>query len=157
MLVVLKPTFEDLNLFLGTPRGELNYQLAFLAYGAAQFLLAGLAILYVPHNIWPWALTQIFIVAVGIIQLFYPFLTYYGAWLLFMSATGGVVGGGIANTSYKVADDFRKCGETDDVRAFAMSYAGLGNFCGDVLGWGLAILVQKLVEQNLIGPLHGPL
>ena len=79
MLVVLTPTFEDLNLFLGTPRGELNFQLGFLAYGAAQFLLAGLAILYVFPNIWLWALTQIFIVAVGIIQLFYPFLTCYGA------------------------------------------------------------------------------
>ena len=74
-----------------------------------------------------------------------------------MSATGGVVGGRIANTNYKVADDFWKCGETDDVRAFAMSYAGLDDFSGDVLGWGLAILVQKLVEQNLVGPVHGPL
>lgn len=157
MLVGLTPTFEDLHLFLGTPRDELNYQLSFLAYGAAQFLLAALAILYVLPNIWLWALTQVFIVAVGIIQLFYPFLTYYGAWLLFMFATGGVVGGGIANTNYKVADDFRKRGETDDVRAFAMSYAGLGNFGGDVLGGGLAILVQKLAKQHLVGPVHGPL
>lgn len=157
MLVGLTPTFEDLELFPGTPRDELNYQLSFLAYGAAQFLLAGLAILYVLPNIWLWALTQVFIVAVGIVQLFYPFLTNYGAWLLFMFATGGVVGGGIANTNYKVAEDFGKCGETDDVRAFAMSYAGLGNFGGDVLGGGLAILVQKLAEQHLVGPVHGPL
>ena len=34
--------------------------------------------------------------------------------------------------------------EEDDVRAFAMSYGGLGNFAGDALGGGLAILVQKL-------------
>lgn len=157
MIVGLAPTFEDLDLFPDAPRGELNYQLCFLAYGAAQFLLAGLAIFHVLPNIWLWALMQVFIVAVGIVQLFYPFLTYYGVWLLFMFATGGVNGGGIANTNYKVADDFRKRGETDDVRAFAMSYAGLGNFGGDVLGGGLAILVQKLAEQRLVGAIHGPL
>ena len=153
----LAPTFEDLNSFRNAPRGELNYQLDFLAYGAAQFLLAGLAILYKLPTIWLWALTQVFIVAVGIVQLFYPFLTYYGIWLLFMFATGGVVGGGIANTNYKVADDFRKRGETDDVRAFAMSYGGLGNFGGDVLGGGLAILVQRLAEQHLVGRARGGL
>lgn len=151
MLVGLTPTFEDLNLFPGTQRGELNYQLSFLAYGAAQFLLAGSAILYVLPNIWLWALAQVFIVAVGIVQLFYPFLTYYGVWLLFMFATGGIVGGATANTNYKVADDFRKRGETDDVRAFAMSYAGLGNFAGDVVGGSLAIMVQKLAAQRLAG------
>ena len=59
-----------------------------------------------------------------------------------MFATGGVVGEGSTNTSYKVAEDFRKRGEEDDARAFAMSYGGLGKFAGDVIAGGLAILVQ---------------
>ena len=157
VLVGLAPTFGDLKSFRDAPRGKLNYQLDFLAYGAAQFLLAGLAILYVLPTVWLWALTQVLIVAVGIIQLFYPFLTYYGIWLLFMFAAGGVVGGGIANTNFKVADDFRRRGEADEVRAFAMSYAGLGNFGGDVLGGSLAILVQRLAERGLVGRAGGGL
>ena len=153
----LAPTFQDLNSFLDAPSGALNYQLDFFMYGAAQFLLAGLAIFRAFPIIWFWALAQVFVVAIGITQLFYPFLTYYGVWLIFMFATGGVVGGGVTNTNYKVADDFRKRGEEDDVRAFAMSYGGLGNFAGDVLGGGLAILVQKLAEAHLAARTRGGL
>ena len=153
----LAPTFQDLNSFRDAPSGALNYQLDFFMYGAAQFLLAGLAIFRSFPVIWLWALAQLFVVAIGISQLFYPFLTYYGVWLIFMFATGGVVGGGVTNTNYKVADDFRKRGEEDDVRAFAMSYGGLGNFAGDVLGGGLAILVQKLAAENLAVRAHGGL
>lgn len=153
----LAPTFQTLNSFRNAPSGELNYQLAFFMYGAAQFLLAGLAIFRAFPMIWLWALAQVVIVAVGITQLFYPFLTYYGVWLIFMFATGGVVGGGVTNTNYKVADDFRRRGEEDDVRAFAMSYGGLGNFAGDVLGGGLAILVQKLATEHMAVRTHGGL
>lgn len=153
----LAPTFQDLNSFRNAPGGALNYQLDFFMYGAAQFLLAGLAIFRALPVIWLWALAQVFVVAIGITQLFYPFLTYYGVWLIFMFATGGVVGGGVTNTNYKVADDFRKRGEGDDVRAFAMSYGGLGNFAGDVLGGGLAILVQKLATEHMAARKDGGL
>lgn len=153
----LAPTFQDLNSFRDAPSGALNYQLDFFMYGAAQFLLAGLAIFRAFPVIWLWALAQVFVVAIGITQLFYPFLTYYGVWLIFMFATGGVVGAGVTNTNFKVADDFRKRGEEDDVRAFAMSYGGLGNFAGDVLGGGLAILVQKLASEHLAARKHGGL
>ena len=153
----LAPTFQDLNSFRGAPNGALNYQLDFFMYGAAQFLLAGLAIFRAFPIIWLWALAQVFVVAIGIIQLFYPFLTYYGVWLVFMFATGGVVGGAVTNVNYKVADDFRRRGEEDDVRAFAMSYGGLGNFAGDVLGGGLAIFVQKMATEHLAVRKHGGL
>ena len=153
----LAPTFQDLDTFKGAPKGSLNYELNFLMYGAAQFLLAGLAIFHAFPMIWMWALAQIFIIAIGIIQLFYPFLTYYGVWLIFMFTTGGIVGGGVTNTNYKVAEDFRKRGEEDDVRAFAMSYGGLGNFAGDLMGGGLAILVEKLATDHLAMRKHGGL
>lgn len=153
----LAPTFQDLNSFRDAPNGALNYQLDFFMYGAAQFLLAGLAIFRAFPVIWLWALAQVFVVSIGITELFYPFLTYYGVWLIFMFATGGVVGGGVTNTNYKVADDFRRRGEEDDVRAFAMSYGGLGNFAGDVLGGGLAILVQKMATEHLAVKKHGGL
>lgn len=88
----LAPTFQDLNSFRNAPSGALNYQSDFFMYGAAQFLLASLAIFRALPIIWLWALAQIFVVAIGTIQPFYPFLTYYGVWRIFMFATGGVVG-----------------------------------------------------------------
>ena len=155
----LAPTLATLHTFKGAPggNGTLDYQIDFLIYGAAQFLLSGLAIFCKFPVIWFWALTQLFIVGVGIIQLFYPFLNYYGVWLIFMFATGGIVGGGVTNTNYKVANDFKNKGESADVRAFAMSYGGLGNFGGDVLGGGLAILVQKLALEHVAVRAHGGL
>ena len=157
VLAGLAPIFGSLNTFKGTPSGALNYQLDFLLYGTAQCSLSALAIFCKFPVIWFWALTQLFIVAMGIIQLFYPFLTYYGVWLIFTFATGGIVGGGVTNTNYKVANDFKIKGETADVRAFAMSYGGLGNYGGDVLGGGLAILVQRLALDHLAIRVHGGL
>ena len=126
-------------------------------YGAAQFLVAGLAIWYQFPRIWFWALTQVVVVAIGLVQLFCPFLTHYGVWLVFMFATGGVVGGAVANTNFRVAEDFRRRGQPDDVRAFAMSVGGLGNFAGDVLGGGLAVLVQRLAGERLAVRANGGL
>ena len=157
VLAGLAPTFGTLNTFKGAPSGALNYQLDFLLYGAAQFLLAGLAMFCKFPVIWFWALTQLFIVTMGTIQLFYPFMTYYGVWLIFMFGTGGIVGGGVTNTNYKIASDFQLRGESSDVRAFAMSYGGLGNFGGDVLGGGLAILVQRLAIEHLAARTYGGL
>jgi len=58
----------------------------------------------------------------------------------------------VTNTNYKVAEYFRKSGESEDIRAFAMSYGALGNLAGDALGGGLAVLVQVLAETHL--PVH---
>lgn len=92
---------------------------------------------------------QCIVVIIGIVQLFAPFLTYYPVWLLFIFVAGGIVGGSVTNTNFKVAEDFRKSGESDDVRAFAMSYGGLGNFAGDSLGGAFAVMAQKLAESRL--------
>ena len=156
LLTGLAPTFTTLDTFRGAPGGELNYQLDFLFYGAAQFLSSGFAMFYKSQVIWFWTLAQLFIVATGIIQLFYPFLTHYSVWLVCMFATGGILGGGVANTNYKIANDFLMKGESADVRAFAMSYGGLGNFAGDVLGGGLAILVQRLALEHLAPHTESP-
>lgn len=99
--------------------------------------------------IWAWSLTQLFLAVVGIVQLWYPFLTYYGLWVMWMFMVGACVGGGVTNTNYKIAEDFRRAGEPDEVRSFAMSYAGLGNFGGDALGGGLGLVMQVLASKSM--------
>ena len=59
------------------------------------------------------------------------------------------MGGAVTNTNYKIAEDFRKSGESEDVRAFAMSYGSLGNFAGDAIGGALAVAVQTLAVAHL--------
>lgn len=89
------------------------------------------------------------IVVLSTVQLFEPFLTYFGVWIMFIFLIGGLVGGGVTNTNYKIADDFRRRGESEDVRSFAMSYGGLGNFGGDAVGGALAVVVQILATKHL--------
>jgi MFS family permease len=89
------------------------------------------------------------ILTIGVIQLFKPFLTYYGVWIVFLFLVGACVGGGVTNTNYKIARDFQRAGEPDEVRSFAMSFAGLGNFGGDAIGGALATMVQQLALQHL--------
>ncbi|KAL9092401.1 MAG: hypothetical protein Q9159_000909 [Coniocarpon cinnabarinum] len=145
----LSATFQQLNTFKRAPEGQLNYQLDFLAYGAAQFLFSTCASFLKLPAIYGWAVVMLTVVAIGIVQLFEPFLTYYGVWVMFMFVTGGVVGGSVANTNHKVADEFEKMNAGDEVRSFAMSYGGLGNFLGDTVGGVLAIVVQKLATAHL--------
>lgn len=66
-----------------------------------------------------------------------------------MFLVGGCVGGGVSNTNYKIAYDFRKAGEPDEVRSFANRYAGLGNFGGDALGGALGLVIQTIVSKGL--------
>ena len=89
------------------------------------------------------------IAVLGVVQLFRPFLRYYAVWAVLMFFVGGLVGGGVTNTNYKLADDFRKKGEPEEVRSFAMSYGGLGNFGGDAIGGGIAIAAEVLSIRNL--------
>ena len=154
----LAPTFGTLNTFKGAPSSDaLGFEIDYLLYGVGQFLGSGVAMFWKFPLIWLFALTQLILMVVAIIQLFAPFLTYYGVWLVVMFAVGTVVGGGVTNTNYKVADDFHGKGETEDVRSFAMSYGGLGNFGGDALGGGLAIIAQKLAVAHLKVRSHGGL
>lgn len=119
------------------------------AYGSAQFIFSTLSALRPMPNIWAWSLVQLFLAVVGIIQLWHPFLTYYGVWVLWMFMVGACVGGGVTNTNYKIAEDFRRSGEPDEVRSFAMSYAGLGNFGGDALGGALGLVIQVLASRSM--------
>ncbi|KAK2031322.1 hypothetical protein LX32DRAFT_691728 [Colletotrichum zoysiae] len=87
----------------------MQFRLAFLSYGAAQFLFGALSR--------------------------YPFLRRYGVWGVFVPfMTGACVGGGVANANFKIGQDFRRGGESGEVRNFAMIFAGVGNFDGDALG-----------------------
>ena len=43
----------------------------------------------------------------------------------------------------------RKRGEPEEVRGFAMSYGGLGNFLGDVIGGAIAVAIQQLSARYL--------
>lgn len=76
--------------------------------------------------IWIWTGAEIALTTIALIQIWHPFLTHFGVWFVFMFFIGGCVGGSVTNTNYKIAEDFRKAGEPDEVRSFANSYAGLG-------------------------------
>ncbi|KAI1481940.1 hypothetical protein F4774DRAFT_407379 [Daldinia eschscholtzii] len=143
------PSLQTLNRFRVAPAGDLQFQLAFLSYGSAQFLLSSLSAIYQIPLVWIWTGTEVTLLVIGIIQLFYPFLTYYGIWIVVMFLVGGCVGGGVTNTNYKIAQDFLLAGEPDEVRSFAMSFAGLGNFGGDALGGALGVMVQQLATKHL--------
>lgn len=87
---------------------------------------------------------------IGLLQFAYPFLHYYGVWVLMLFLTGACVGGGVTNTNYKISEDFRRSGESDEVRSFAMSFAGVGNFGGDALGGALGVMVQQIATKALL-------
>lgn len=120
-----------------------------LSYGTAQFLFSMLSALRPIPLVWIWTGVQITVMVIGLLQLAYPFLTYYGVWIIMLFLTGACVGGGVTNTNHKIAEDFRRAGEDDEVRSFAMSFAGLGNFGGDALGGAFAILVEVLATRAL--------
>lgn len=60
------------------------------------------------------------------------------------------MGGSVTNTNYKIAQDFRKAGEPDEVCSFANSYAGLGNFGGDALGGAIGLAIELTVVKRLM-------
>ncbi|KAL1967378.1 hypothetical protein VTN77DRAFT_3163 [Rasamsonia byssochlamydoides] len=145
----LVPTFLALRTFKAAPEGDLNYQLNFLIYGTATFIFSLVSMVRAFPQIWLWATMQWVLVTIGIIQLFVPFLNYFAVWIIFIFVIGGIVGGANTNTCYKIAEDFRRKGEPEVVRSFAMSYGVLGNFAGDAIGGGIAVLVQRVAESNL--------
>ena len=99
--------------------------------------------------LWGWAIIQCIVVAIGIANLFHPFLTYLPIWLFLTFLIGGFEGAAVTNTNYKIADDLRKSGDREEVRAFAMSYGGLGSFLGDAIGGGISVAIQELSKRYL--------
>ncbi|KAF4303876.1 Batten's disease protein Cln3 [Botryosphaeria dothidea] len=148
------PCLMFLRAFKKVPQGELQYELSYLAYGTAQFLFSTISNICPLSNVWLWAALQTALVVISIVQLFEHFLTYFGVWIIFIFFHGGIIGASLTNTSYKIAEDFRENGEAEDVRAFAMSYGGLGSAVGDIVGGGLAIMVQRLAFMKLPVKVH---
>ncbi|KAK2038821.1 hypothetical protein LZ31DRAFT_635132 [Colletotrichum somersetense] len=144
------PTLQELGTFEDAPDGDMQFQLAFLSYGAAQFLFSTLSSLRPSPHIWVWTGIQVAVMAIGLIQFAYPFLRYYGVWVFVLFMTGACVGSGVTNTNFKIGEDFRRSGESDEVRSFAMSFAGVGNFGGDALGGALGVMVQQIATKALL-------
>lgn len=168
----LSPSFQNLNLLRGSPEGDLQFeiyctyqefaplilyrpsadnsyvQLDF-CYGLGQFSFSALSMKIRMTFIWGWAAVQMAVVTIGIVHLCYPFLGYYSVWAVLMFIVGACVGGGVTNTNYKIADEFRRQNQPEEVRSYAMSYGGLGNFGGDALGGCLAILIEVLARKHL--------
>ncbi|KAL0260301.1 battenin CLN3 protein [Diplodia seriata] len=141
----LAPVFMYRYSFAAAPLGELQFQLSYLAYGIAQFLSSFLP-RPSPRLLWLWPALQSVLIALSLVQVTHPFFTYYGVWIMFVFLHGAVVGAAVVNTSRAIDADFRRRGEPDEVRAFAVSYGGgLGSVIGDFLGGGFAIMVQRLV------------
>lgn len=133
-----------------TPRGPfMTNTHAVFAYGSAQFLFSVLVAVKPIPNIWIWTGTELVLTAIVLTQLWYPFLTHFGVWFVIMFLVGGCVGGSVTNTNYKIAQDFRNAGESDEIRSFVNSYAGLGNFGGDALGGVLGLVIEVVVAKGL--------
>ncbi|KAI0538361.1 hypothetical protein GGR58DRAFT_526128 [Xylaria digitata] len=145
----LAPSLQTLNRFKGAPDGDLEYQLVFFAYGSAQFLFSALVVVQPFPIIWAWTCIELILTAIVLVQLWYPFLTYFWVWFVIMFMVGGCVGGSVTNTNYKIAEDFQRAGEPDEVRSFANSYAGLGNFGGDALGGAIGLAIELCVVRGL--------
>lgn len=96
-------------------------------------------------KLWVWAALQCTIIVLSLVQITEPFFTYYGVWILFIFIHGAIVGASNINTNHKIDSDFRRRGEPEEVRSFAVSYGGLGNVIGEFFGGGFAIMVQRLV------------
>lgn len=99
--------------------------------------------------VWVWSAVQIAVMTIGLLQFVRPFLKYYAVWVVMLFLTGACVGGGVTNTSYALSEDFRRAGEADSVRSFAMSFAGVGNFGGDAAGGALGVMVQQIATRAL--------
>lgn len=120
-----------------------------IASGFGEIAFAMISLFRALPWLWAWAFLQTVVVGTSIAQLFSPFITYFPVWLLFAFLIGGFEGAASTNTNYKIAEDFRKNGEPEEVRAFAMSYAACGNFLGDVLGGVIAVVLQRYSETHL--------
>ncbi|KAI1352898.1 hypothetical protein F5Y01DRAFT_303594 [Xylaria sp. FL0043] len=145
----LAPALQTLNRFPDAPGGNLEFQLAFFAYGSAQFIFSALVAVKPVPVIWIWSGVEVVLTTIVFLQIWYPFLKHFWAWWVIMFLVGGCVGGSVTNTNYKISKDFKEAGEPDEVRSFANSYAGLGNFGGDAIGGAVGLVIQLIVIKNL--------
>ncbi|OJD35304.1 batten s disease protein cln3 [Diplodia corticola] len=139
----LAPVFMYLYSFDKVPMGELQFQLCYLTYAFAAFL----ASTFTPSiPLWALSVGQALLLVLSLVNITHPFFTYYGVWIMIIFLHGAFVGAAVRNTSRKIDGDFRRRGEPEAVRAWAVSYGGgLGNVVGDFLGGACAIMVQRLV------------
>ncbi|KAI1159211.1 hypothetical protein F5B18DRAFT_637778 [Nemania serpens] len=145
----LAPAPETLNRFPDAPAGYLGFELVFFAYGSAQFLFSALVAVKPIPIIWIWTSIEVVLTAVILLQIWYPFIQHFWVYWVLMFFVGGCVGGSVTNTNYKISKDFKEAGEPDEVRSFANSYAGLGNFGGDAIGGSIGLAIQLIVIKHL--------
>ncbi|KAH9907586.1 hypothetical protein F4778DRAFT_769044 [Xylariomycetidae sp. FL2044] len=145
----LAPALQTLNRFPDVPTVGLEYELIFFAYGSAQFIFSALVAVKPLPVIWIWTSIEVALTTIVLLQLWHPFLKYFWVWWVIMFMVGGCVGGSVTNTNLKIAKDFKEAGEPDDVRSFANSYAGLGNFGGDAIGGAIGLALQLTVVKRL--------
>ncbi|KAI8627984.1 hypothetical protein F5Y19DRAFT_465340 [Xylariaceae sp. FL1651] len=145
----LAPALQTLHRFPDAPAGDLEFELIFFAYGSAQFIFSALVAIKPVPVIWVWTGIEATLTTIVFLQIWYPFLRYYWGWWAIMFLVGGCVGGSVTNTNHKINKDFKEAGEPDEVRSFANSYAGLGNFGGDAIGGTIGLVIQLVVIKNL--------
>ncbi|KAI0437480.1 hypothetical protein F4803DRAFT_538728 [Xylaria telfairii] len=145
----LAPALQTLHRFPDAPPGDLEFELLFFAYGSAQFIFSALVAVKRVPVIWIWTGIEVALTTIVLLQIWYPFLQHFwGLWAI-MFLVGGCVGGSVTNTNHKINKDFKEAGEPDEVRSFANSYAGLGNFGGDAIGGAIGLVIQLVVVKNL--------
>ncbi|RYC62002.1 hypothetical protein CHU98_g4214 [Xylaria longipes] len=169
----LAPALQTLHRFPDAPAGDLEFELicecaggeppsdpighstdttlniTVFAYGSAQFIFSALVAIKPVPVIWIWTGIEVALTTIILLQIWYPFLKYFWGWWAIMFLVGGCVGGSVTNTNHKINKEFKEAGEPDDVRSFANSYAGLGNFGGDAIGGAIGLVIQLVVIKNL--------
>ncbi|KAI1323227.1 hypothetical protein F5Y16DRAFT_350931 [Xylariaceae sp. FL0255] len=144
---------QTLNRFPDAPVGYLEFELAFFAYGSAQFLFSALVAVRPVPVMWIWMSIEVVLTIIILLQVWYPFIKHFWAWWVLMWVlmflVGGCVGGSVTNTNYKISREFKEAGEPDEVRSFANSFSGLGNFGGDAVDGTIGLVIQLVVVKKL--------
>lgn len=100
--------------------------------------------------VWRWTALGISLCLVGILQLVTTdFLPYWGVWFTVMFAIGAVVGVGRTNCIHAIKENFEGPEYDDATRSTALGFAGAGNFVGDAIGGGFAIMTERLAMTHL--------
>ncbi|EME46964.1 hypothetical protein DOTSEDRAFT_41505 [Dothistroma septosporum NZE10] len=158
------PVLQNLSRFKAAPKGNLQFEIiceshftthllncqltcTVLISGVGNFVFSTVAAIWPKRNVWCWTALQMFLCVIGVIQLFVPFLTYYTVWVLVMFVIGGCCGVARTNCTYGLQEDFKN--RDDATRAFAQSHLGTGNFVGDAVGGGFAVMVERLAIRYL--------
>lgn len=118
--------------------------------GIGNFLFSTLAGIWPRPHVWRWTALGVALCVVGVIQLVAPhFLPYYGVWVVVMFLIGADVGIGRTNCFYALDEEFKGDEYDAATHSFAMGFAGVGNFVGDAIGGGLAVMTEHLATKHL--------